>query len=306
MNQKHNRYHEPPFTRQILEYAEVAENGNLVDLYGGVASYGVALLSEYPKLRYWYFDIDDEALDTAKERLERFGARAKIKRINARDLDRRMTEEGLSEIDCAIYDPGLRRGHVENPQRGFLTKYPGPLDGRYDRAHGVTISEIVNTESVEVLSDILNLVGMPFSFRLARAIVESRAETPISSTRELSEIVSKAFPFRARRKRVPPEVLVMLALRIHVNDEFEALREAVRKGFKALRTGGRLVTISYHSGEARIYKVFARQHDERYADENEKKLRVLTRKALKPSDDEIAQNPLIRSAQLRVYEKLKI
>jgi len=94
------------------------------------------------------------------------------------------------------------------------------------------------------------------------------------------------------------------ALRIHVNDELNTLRVAVEKGFEALKKSGRLLTISYHSGEARIYKRFARLIDERYADDENKRLKVITRKALKPTDEAIRMNPLIRSAQFRVYEKL--
>jgi len=296
--------HNPPFKNEVLVYSEIAAKGNIFDLYGGDASYGVLLLRKFPDLHYWYFDLDQSALDTATERLLEFGQKAHIKRCNARDLDKRISEEGLREIDVAIYDPGLRLGHVENPERGFLVKWHGPLDGRYDQRQQLTIADVLNHESVDVLTDIFTTVEMPFPRRLAEAIVNRRKSGSISTSRELTEIVSKAIPFKARRKKVSLEVIAMLALRIYVNDELGALAEAVRKGFSALRPGGRLLTISYHSGEARIYKEFAKKYDERYAAENERKLRVLTKKALKPSTEEIGDNPLIRSSQFRVYEKL--
>jgi len=303
---KSSRFHDPPFKTQVLAYAEVAKNGHLFDLYGGDASYGVILLNAYSNLNYWYFDIDDEALETARNRLEEFGSRAHIKKFNARYLDKRISEEGLREIDCAIYDPGLRRGHVENPERGFLSKFSGPLDARYDRTKGKTIADVVNGYNTLALAEIFRTVEMPYPRRVANAIVRYRDSNRITTTEELSRIVSRVFPSKARRKRVSPEVLAMLALRIHVNEELEALGEAVKKGFEALRVGGLLITISYHSGEARIYKEHARKFDKRYAqEEKDQKLRVVTKKALKPSDEEINQNPLIRSAQMRVYEKIK-
>ena len=299
-----NKTHDPPFKNEILIHAEIAAKGNVFDLYGGDASYGVLLLNEYPELHYWYFDIDESALETATQRLSVFGQRAHVKKCNARDLDKRISEEGLREIDLAIYDPGLRLGHVENPERGFLAKWSGPLDGRYDQRQQMTIADVLNGESVDVLTDIFNKVEMPFPRRLAEAIVNHRKSGRITTSSELKEIVSKAIPFKARRKKVPPEIIAMLALRIFVNDELGALSEAVSKGFKVLKPGGRLLTISYHSGEARIYKEFARKFDERYAADDERRLRVLTKKALKPSTEEIRDNPLIRSAQFRAYEKL--
>ncbi|MCD6216648.1 16S rRNA (cytosine(1402)-N(4))-methyltransferase RsmH [bacterium] len=298
------KYHYPAFIDEIVTYGNFNGNGIVFDLYGGDGTYGEVLLEKFPQLEYFHFDIDQKAIDTASKRLERFGKRVHIKKQSCMHLDKRILDEGLSEIGCAIYDPGLRLEYVTNPERGFSVKLTGPLDGRFDQTQAQTIGQVVNNAPVEELIAILKIIEVPFPKRIAIRIAEVRKENEISTTGELASIVSKAVPFKAKRKRVPPEILVMLALRIHVNDELNTLRVAVEKGFEALKKSGRLLTISYHSGEARIYKRFARLIDERYADDENKRLKVITRKALKPTDEAIRMNPLIRSAQFRVYEKL--
>jgi 16S rRNA (cytosine1402-N4)-methyltransferase len=298
------QYHYPAFIDEIVSYGNFNGNGIVFDLYGGDGSYGEVLLENFPQLNYYHFDIDQKAIDTASKRLERFGKRVHIKKQSCVHLDKRFSDEGLSEIGCAIYDPGLRLEYISNPERGFSVKKTGPLDGRFDQAQAETIGQVVNNAPVDELIAILKVIEVPFPKRIAISIVKERKENEISTTGELASIVSKAVPFKAKRKRVPPEILVMLAFRIHVNDELNTLRVAVEKGFEALKKSGRLLTISYHSGEARIYKRFARLIDERYADDENKRLRVITRKALKPTEEAIRMNPMIRSAQFRVYEKL--
>ena len=300
-----DQFHQPAFADEIVSFAEVAESGSVFDCYGGDAGFGEVLLETYPGLKYFYFDLDNTAVITASMRLGRFGDRVSIKKANCRDLDIRIDEEGLDQIDCAIYDPGLRLEYVINPSRGFMVKQSGPLDGRYDQDQGETIADVVNNTTVDHLTGIFKVIEIPFPEKIARAIEEHRKKITITTTSELAKIVSSAIPPKAKRRKVLPEVLVILALRIYVNDEINALAEALQKGFKALRKGGRLLTISYHSAEARVYKAFARKYDERYAEERMKRLRVLTRKAVKPSEDSIRNNPLIRSAQFRAYEKIK-
>jgi 16S rRNA (cytosine1402-N4)-methyltransferase len=302
---KTERFHQPAFPDEIVSFTEVAKNGIVFDCYGGDAGYGELLLSAYAGLRYYYFDIDNTAVTTASARLSRFGSRAQVKKANCRYLEKRIIDEGLSEIDCVIYDPGLRLEYIENPKRGFIIKQTGPLDGRYDQDQEETIGDILNHTPVSELTEIFRVVEIPNPHRIAQAVKEYREKIPFSSTAELSTIVFKAIPYFAQRRKVSPEILIILALRIKVNDELNALREALEKGFRALKKGGRLLTISYHSGEARIYKEFARRFDERYADDAFKCLRVLTKKAVKASDAAIRENPLIRSAQFRAYEKIK-
>ncbi|MBU1022679.1 16S rRNA (cytosine(1402)-N(4))-methyltransferase RsmH [bacterium] len=304
MNQTKPKYHSPAFLNDIISYVEFAKDGNIFDAYGGDGSYGEALLEKFPGIHYYYSDIDKKAVETATKRLIRFGQRAHIERISCAYLEKRVSEEGLSSIDSVIYDPGLRYEYVSNPDRGFSIKLSGPLDGRYDQSAEGTIGDIVNNTPVDELSRIFKTVEIPSPNRIAQRIDEYRKNKKISTTGELADIVEKAVPYRLKRKKVHTGVLAMLALRIHVNDELSTLEMAVKQGFDALRIGGRLITISYHSLEAKIYKRFARAFDERYADDADKRIRVLTRKVVKPTEDAINQNPLIRSAQLRVYEKI--
>lgn len=299
-----SNYHQPPFVNELIFFAECAKQGVVFDLFGGDATYGEVLLGAYEDLDYYYFDLDKTAVETAEDRLDKYKNRVHIKRLNCRYLENRIHDEGIDGIDLAIYDPGLRREYVDNPKRGFVIRQDGPLDGRYDQSSGETIAQVIQDYSEEELIEIFHTADVPFAGRVAEFIVENRQQKSITSTTQLSDIAFRATPPKARRKKIPPGVLVMLALRMHVNGELECLKEALEKGFSALNKNGVLFTISYHSGEARIFKSFAKELDERYADDNKKRLRVLTRKAIKPTEDAIRENPLIRSAQLRVYEKL--
>ncbi|GGM92037.1 ribosomal RNA small subunit methyltransferase H [Thermus composti] len=209
---------------------------------------------------------------------------------NFRHLKRVLEEAGVERVAGILADLGVSSFHLEDPRRGFSYQKEGPLDMRMGE-EGPTASEVVNTLSLEELYRILRDLGEEKqAYRIAKAIVEARRQKPIRTTLELAEIVRKAVGFR---KAGHPARKTFQALRIYVNDELGALKDFLEQAGEVLAPGGRLVVISFHSLEDRLVKRFLRESG----------LKILTKKPLVPSPEEVARNPRARSAKLRAGEK---
>ncbi len=232
-------------------------------------------------------------------------------RGNFRDLARILEEQGIDRIAGILFDLGVSSHQLDQPERGFSFRKPGPLDMRMGPDAATEAGTLVNTLSERALADLIRRYGEErFARRIAAAIVAHR---PVADTTELAEIVKAAIPAATRRSGGHPARRTFQALRIAVNEEMEALREGLDAGLSALEPGGRCVVISYHSLEDRIVK-------RRFAEGAQgctcppdlpvcgcgrtAELRILTRKSLTADPDEVAQNPRARSARLRAVEKV--
>jgi 16S rRNA (cytosine1402-N4)-methyltransferase len=203
---------------------------------------------------------------------------------------------------------------LDQAERGFSFQQDGPLDMRMDRAQALTAAELVNTASAEHLAAIFwEFGGERDSRRFARAIVRRREQNPFSTTRELAELIERLAPRRGAKAH--PATKVFQALRLAVNDEIGSLERGLESTVKLLRPGGRLAVITFHSLEDRVVKDFGRVWTRDYTftggvdvpelrEPRAPELRWVSRKAIKPSTRELAENPRARSAQLRVLEKL--
>lgn len=209
---------------------------------------------------------------------------------NFRRLAEVLRQAGIEEVAGILADLGVSSFHLEDPRRGFSYQKEGPLDMRMGE-EGPRAAEVVNTLSLEELYRILRDLGEEKqAWRIAKAIVEARRKKPIQTTTELAEIVRQAVGFR---KAGHPARKTFQALRMYVNDELSALEEFLAQAAQALAPGGRLVVITFHSLEDRLVKRFLKASG----------LKVLTKKPVLPSPEEVAQNPRARSAKLRAAEK---
>lgn len=209
---------------------------------------------------------------------------------NFRHLKEVLEEAGVGQVAGILADLGVSSFHLEDPKRGFSYQKEGPLDMRMGE-EGPTAYEVVNTLPLEDLHRILRDLGEEKqAYRIAKAIVERRRKTPIRTTLELAEVVRQAVGFR---KAGHPARKTFQAIRMYVNDELGALEEFLRQAEEVLAPGGRLVVITFHSLEDRLVKRFLK----------ESHLKVLTKKPITPSPEEIAGNPRSRSAKLRAAEK---
>ena len=279
-------------------------NGGIIldaTVNGGGMSEGI--LERDENARVIAIDADESALLRAKECLARFGDRISFTHANFRELDRVLTERGVTGIDGAIFDLGLSSNQLDASGRGFsfqrdeqllMTFAAEPKEGE------VTAREAVNTWSEETLTTVIKAYGEePRARSIARAIVAARERRPITTSQELGNIIAAAVPRRGpgRAGRIHPATKTFQALRIAVNDELRALDEALQKVWQALKPGGRLLIISFHSLEDRPVKRFFRA----LSDNGEATL--LTKKPIIPSTEEQTENPRSRSAKLRIIEK---
>jgi len=209
---------------------------------------------------------------------------------NFRHLKEVLQEAGVSQVAGILADLGVSSFHLEDPKRGFSYQREGPLDMRMGE-EGPTAYEVVNTLPLEDLRRILRDLGEEKqAHRIAKAIVERRQKAPIRTTLELAEVVRRAVGFR---KAGHPARKTFQAIRMYVNDELGALEEFLRQAEEVLAPGGRLLVITFHSLEDRVVKRFLK----------ESSLKVLTKKPITPSPEEVAKNPRSRSAKLRAAEK---
>lgn len=214
----------------------------------------------------------------------------RVFRKNFRHLKAVLEEAGVEKVAGILADLGVSSFHLDDPQRGFSYQREGPLDMRMGE-EGPTAQEVVNSLPLEELYRILRDMGEEKqAYRIAKAIVEARRKAPIRTTTELAEIVRQAVGFR---KAGHPARKTFQALRMYVNDELGALAEFLEQAKEALAPGGRLVVITFHSLEDRLVKRFLKESG----------LKVLTKKPITPTPEEVAQNPRARSAKLRAGEK---
>lgn len=246
-------------------------------------------------------DMDTQALSVAEARLASYPCKKIFHEGNFRNLDTVLDEAHYPLVDKILLDIGLSNLQLEGSGRGFSFKRDEPLLMTFralPKEGDLTAREIVNEWGSDSLTDIISGYGEEkFAWRIAQAIVAAREKKPIETTAELTEIVRMALPAFARHSKLHPETKTYQALRIAVNDELGALREALEKGFARLAPGGRMAVISFHSLEDRIVKdFFKKRADEELGT-------ILTKKPIAPSEEELAQNPKARSSKLRIIEK---
>jgi len=259
-------------------------------------------------------DQDREAVDRSRERLAGYGGRALIRQANFRELEQVLAELKIDHVDGVLLDLGLSWFHLRSPERGFSFMSEGPLDMRMDAGRSTTAADLVNTLSRHDLTRIIREYGEESrAYAIAKAIERARDREPITTTTQLSQIVSSVFPPYPPR-RINPATLTFQALRIAVNDELGALREGLDQAIGLLRPGGRAAIISFHSLEDRIVKQAFVGHAKgcicpprlpvcRCGKKPD--LKILTKRPVMASEDETAANPAARSAKLRAAEKLK-
>lgn len=285
----------------------------MVDATLGLAGHAEAFLDTFPTLTLIGLDQDPDALRLARARLERFGSRARVVQTRNDGYAAALAECGVSAVDAALFDLGVSSMQLDLPARGFSYSQDAPLDMRMDPTGGITAADILNTwDEREIAAVLRDYSGERFARPLARAIVRRRQQSPWSSTAELVELIYAVIPAPARRTGGHPAKRTFQALRIAVNDELGALRSALPQAINATVVGGRIVVMSYQSGEDAIVKAeFARRCTSDVpeglvvtADKMLAPFRLLTRGAETAPPQEIEANPRAASVRLRAIERV--
>jgi len=298
----------------LLAPALVAGPAVLVDATVGLGGHAAALLERHPELRLVGLDRDPAALAVSADRLAAYAARVHLVATRYDELAPVLRRLGLDGVDGVLFDLGVSSMQLDDPSRGFTYARDAPLDMRMDPATNQTAADVLNTYPVGELARILRGYGEErFSRRIAEAVARERSRRPWASTAELAEVVRAAIPAATRRTGGHPAKRTFQALRIEVNGELAALEAALPAAVAALRVGGRIVAISYHSLEDRLVKrvLAERAVSTSPADlpvelpGHDPELRLLTRGAEVPSADEVRANPRSASARLRAAERLR-
>lgn len=276
-----------------MELLAVRSGGFWVDGTVGAGGHAAEILRRSaPDGRLLGSDRDQEALRAAAAALAPFGARARLVDADYRELPGLIDEPP----DGILLDLGLSSLQLDSPERGFSLKADGPLDMRMDRRGGVTAADVVNRLPASRLADIIHRYGEePGARRIARRIVEARRRAPLRGTLELAAVVRGA-AHRPRGRGIDPATRTFQALRIHVNRELEGLGQALVGLAHRLAPRGRLAVIAFHSLEDREVKLAFRSLALGG-------FRLLTRKPVRPGEDEVRRNPRARSARLRAIER---
>lgn len=297
--------HEPVLCDEVVSLFASVPDGVIVDATVGGGGHSAALLGAYPGLRVVGLDRDDAALAAARLRLASFGDRVTLVRSPFSALEDVVSTGRFGTLSGVLLDLGVSSPQLDRPERGFSYRADGPLDMRMDIRSGPTAADLVNTLGEDRLADLFRANGEGrLSTRIARAVVAAR---PLTSTRQLADVVASAVPAAARRKGHPAR-RVFQALRIEVNDELTELRSVLPVALSLLSVGGVCAVISYHSGEDRLTKqVFAEAASGGCACPPGLPCvcgavahhRLVFRGARKPTPAEIEANPRSESARLR-------
>jgi 16S rRNA (cytosine1402-N4)-methyltransferase len=290
--------HVPVMRAEALEALAPQRHGLFVDCTVGLGGHAAAVL-EAGATRLIGIDRDREALAIARTRLAPWAGRFELVHADYRDLAKVLDARGMDGADGILADLGVSSLQFDGEGRGFSFQRDEPLDMRMDRASGPTAADVIAGLHEEDLANLIYGFGEErFSRRIARAIVEARREAPVTTTGQLAAIVKRAVP-RKGYSPIHPATRTFQALRIRVNGELEGLDRFVDQACRRLAPGGRLVVIAFHSLEDRVIKHALRA----LAADESRSLRLLARKATRPTDAEVEGNPRARSAKLRAIER---
>ncbi|WP_373471530.1 16S rRNA (cytosine(1402)-N(4))-methyltransferase RsmH [Carnobacterium alterfunditum] len=308
--------HETVLLRETVDGLSLSPEGIYVDCTLGGAGHSEYLLSQLNENGHLYaFDQDERAIENAKVRLAEYVEKGMITFIKAnfRFIKEELTNLGVNEVDGILYDLGVSSPQLDEAERGFSYHQDAPLDMRMDTDAPLTAKEVINEWSYHDLIRIFYRYGEEkFSKQIARKIEAAREIKPIETTSELVELIKAGIPAPARRKGGHPAKRVFQAVRIAVNDELSSVEDSLEQAIDLLAIGGRISVISFHSLEDRIVKTIFKDHSKGpdlprglpvTPDGFLPELKLITRKPILPSEQELEVNNRSRSAKLRIAEK---
>jgi len=308
-------FHQPVLVNETVTTLSCHPGGIYVDGTIGGGGHACHIFKTCPDIKLLIgIDRDEDALLQAEQRLASFKSQVVLIKENYSQIKTIISDLQIKSVDGVLLDLGVSTHQLLSPDRGFSFSTEGPLDMRMDREQQITASDLVNTLPAQDLEKILREYGEErYAASIAKTIVRERKKEPIETTLALANVVTKTIPFSSRPRKIHPATRTFQALRIAVNDEFANLESVLPDAIDILEQRGRIAVISFHSLEDRIVKNFFRQQSKscvcppqlpKCACEQIQKLKVLTKKPIVPTAEEIIMNPRSRSARLRGAEKL--
>lgn len=294
-------YHQPVLLKEVLKYLNPISGENFIDCTVGFGGHALMILKKIaPQGKLLGIELDREVLKKLKARFKGSKLKENIILIsgNFADLEEIVKENSLYPINGILFDLGISSWQIEKSGRGFSFQKDEPLDMRFDPSR-ISADKIVNQWPEDALAGILKEYGEEkYAYRIARLICLERQKSPIKTTGRLKDIIGRAVPKKYRYQKIHFATRTFQAIRIATNDELGNLEKSLPQALKVLSKDGRMAVISFHSLEDRIVKNFFKQQ----AKENN--LEILTKKPIRPAQEEIKSNPRSRSAKLRAVKKL--
>lgn len=303
MDKTEQTYHVPVLLHESIEGMNLHPKGIYVDVTFGGGGHSKEILRQMDKeSRLFSFDQDPDAEKNIVN-----DQRFTFVRSNFRYLHNFLRYYGVEQVDAILADLGVSSHHFDDSERGFSFRFDGKLDMRMNKRAGITAAEIVNTYDEEKLANVFYLYGeLKNSRKLAAVLVKARNVKPVETIGEFIEIIKPLYGKEREKKELAK---VFQALRIEVNQEMEALKEMLYAATEALKPGGRLVVITYHSLEDRMVKnIMKTGNVEGKAEQDffgnvQTPFKLINNKVITPCEDEVQRNPRSRSAKLRIAEK---
>ncbi len=299
---------------ETIDGLNVRSGGIYADGTLGGGGHSFEILSRSDDIRLIGIDQDTDAIAAAQKRLAAFGEKVTYVNDNFRNINAILDELGIESIDGMVLDLGVSSYQLDNRERGFSYMQDAPLDMRMNKNAELTAFDVVNSYEEDALTDIFYRFGEEnWSRRIAKFIVDKRKEKPVMTTHELTDIIKAAIPQAARRDVSHPEKRVFQAIRIEVNGELDILKNAICDIVARLNKGGRIAIITFHSLEDRIVKqVFSELSKGCVCPADfpvcvcgkKPEIKLITRKPILPSRNELEENSRSKSAKLRIAEKL--
>ena len=300
---------------EVIDWFDLRKRRSIIDATLGLGGHSAAIF-EHPEFGGTVIGIDQDQshLDKATQNLKVFSDRFRPESMNFSDLETFLVDHDI-HFDAVLFDLGVASPHLDFPERGFSFQHDGPLDMRMDQRGPLTAEIILNTYGTDTLTFIFRNYGEErLAPKIARAIIRERFLKPFRRTLPLAELIVEVYRRSGlRSSHKHPATKVFQALRIAVNAELEALQKALLAALDHIDSGGRIIVISYHSLEDRIVKQFFQQAVKPCvcppqlpvcACQKKPRLRILTKRPIVPSEQEIRSNPRARSAKMRVAEKI--
>lgn len=307
------KMHYSVLLKESIDGLNIKDGGTYVDCTLGYAGHSKVILEKNKKGKLFAFDEDENAVNYSKEALSSIGDNFTIFKENFANLKETLEKENILKVDGFLFDLGFSSPQIDDAKRGFSFKLNAPLDMRMDMQNSLTAKDVVNTYSLEKLTDIFfKFAEEKYSKVIASAICKERKNKEIVTTFELVDIIQKAVGASYFYKN-HPEREIFQAIRIEVNNELSVIEKALPDAIDMLSKGGRICVITFHSLEDRLVKQIFKKYSEvddilkgmiDIPDEYKPKIKIINKKPILPTDEEINENSRSHSAKLRIVERI--
>ncbi len=298
---------------ESIEGLNIKQDGIYIDATLGYGGHSSEILKRIPKGHLYSFDQDKEAIEYSQERLSKIGGNFTIIHSNFVNMVEELSELGITKVDGIVFDLGLSSPQIDEKERGFSFMSDAPLDMRMNKEESTTAKDIVNDYSLEKLTEVFYSYGEEkMSRQIAKRIIDYRKDKKIETTKELVSIISSAVGAKYFNNN-HPERNIFQAIRIEVNKELETLQTILPKAINLLNPKGRMSVITFHSLEDRIVKKEFKKYSEvnelvkglpEIPDEYKPLIKLVNKKPITPSDEELRENSRSKSAKLRIIERM--